>query len=550
MKITDQINGWARQKVAGWLFRASPENPTTSLSNPDSWLFDLFGGQKTAAGIRMNEETALTVGAVYTAVRIISNSIGALPLHVYRRDSGGKRSFAVKHWAYPLLHDSPNEYHTSTIWMRMMLAHLLLWGNSYNRIEWVGNGSARNLLPLMPWAVTPRRTPTGLQVYDVRLADGSMETLPGDEVLHIPGLMYDGIQGISVIGAMRDSAALAKVAEQFGSSFFANGARPGIVLEVPGKMKEGAQQTLAKSVMAGFSGPSNAFKAMVLEEGAKLHNVQMPMQDAQFLETRRFQRSEILGWYGIPPHLGGDTERSTSWGTGIEQQDIGFAKHTIAPWCVAVEQELNRKLFGRGSGIYAKFNLDGLMRGDFKSRMEGYRIAVGAPFLSRNEARELEDWNTMSDDGMDTVITPLNMGVGAKPDVPDAAGTADPVNDQDPDNEPRQVFHVHNHPAAVNVDARSTVNVPEQPAPVVNVPASIDLPAVERLAAETARATEQARKAAAGAESRAKDSAQQLERGLNGVSAALNKPRLLIQDANGEPVASVAVDQLPDGTIK
>jgi HK97 family phage portal protein len=519
MKITDQINGWARQKLAGWLFRASPENPSTSLSNPDSWLFDLFGGQKTAAGIRMNEETALTVGAVYTAVRIISNSIGALPLHVYRRDDSGKRSFAVRHWAYPLLHDSPNEYHTSTIWLRMMMAHLLLWGNSYNRIEWVGNGSARNLLPLMPWCVTPRRTPTGMQVYDVRLSDGSMETLPGDEVLHIPGLMYDGIQGISVIGAMRDSAALAKVAEQFGSSFFANGARPGIVLEVPGKMKEGAQQTLAKSVMAGFSGPSNAFKAMVLEEGAKLHNVQMPMQDAQFLETRRFQRSEILGWYGIPPHLGGDTERSTSWGTGIEQQDIGFAKHTIAPWCVAVEQELNRKLFGRGTGLYAKFNLDGLMRGDFKSRMEGYRIAVGAPFLSRNEARELEDWNTMSDAGMDEVITPLNMGVGAKPDVPDASGVADNGNDNDVDNARAErtatlqaitriaelsaqpaaapvitvntpAVRVDNHvaPAAtpavhvtnqipaqdtpnikVEVDARSTVQVPEQSRPIIEV---------------------------------------------------------------------------------
>lgn len=521
MKITDQINGWARQKVAGWLFRASPENPATSLSNPDSWLFDLFGGQKTAAGIRMNEETALTVGAVYTAVRIISNSIGALPLHVYRRDETGKRSFAVRHWAYPLLHDSPNEYHTSTIWMRMMMAHLLLWGNAYNRIEWVGNGSARNLLPLMPWAVTPRRTPTGLQVYDVQLADGSKETLPGDEVLHIPGLMYDGIQGISVIGAMRDSAALAKVAEQFGSSFFANGARPGIVLEVPGKMKEGAQQTLAKSVMAGFSGPSNAFKAMVLEEGAKLHNVQMPMQDAQFLETRRFQRSEILGWYGIPPHLGGDTERSTSWGTGIEQQDIGFAKHTIAPWCVAIEQELNRKLFGRGSGLYAKFNLDGLMRGDFKSRMEGYRIAVGAPFLSRNEARELEDWNTMSDDGMDTVITPLNMGVGAKPEP---AEPANHDNNTEPAGEPSSnarsehrfvnrvdmptpnitienrmfeqqapivnvqppevrveapVVHVHNTVSPATPEVRVDVQVPEAPRPIINVENRVEQAPVE-----------------------------------------------------------------------
>jgi HK97 family phage portal protein len=425
MKLTDALGVWARSKVAGWILRASPENPSTSLSNPDSWLIDWMTGGRSAAGISMNESKALSIGAVYTAVRILSGTIGSLPLHVYRRDSNDRREFATSHWAYALLRDSPNEYHTSIIWRELMMAHLLLWGNAYNRIEWIGNGSARNLYPLMPWDVTPRRLTSGAQVYDVQLAGGGKETLPSDEILHIPGLMYDGIKGVSVISKMRDSAGLAKAAEEFGSKFFANGARPGVVLEVPGRMKEDAQKKLAQSVNEKFTG-ENAFRAMVLEEGAKLHTVQMPLQDAQFLETRKYQRSEILGWYGVPPHLGGDTERSTSWGTGIEQQDIGYAKHTITPWCVRIEQEINRKLFGRGSGIYAKFNLDGLMRGDFKSRMDGYRIAVGAPFLTRNEARRLEDWNTITDKGMDEVITPMNMAVGAEPPTNEPAPTSQP----------------------------------------------------------------------------------------------------------------------------
>lgn len=515
MTLSETLGNWARAKVAAWILRASPENPSTSLSNPDTWLIDWATGGKTAAGISMNEDKALTIGAVYTAVRIISGTIGALPFHVYRRDNEGKRSFAIQHWAYPLLHDSPNDYHTSCIWRELTLAHVLLWGNAYSRIEWLRNGHATALLPLMPWDVTARRTPSGTQVYDVRLPEGGIETLPADEVLHIPGLSYDGLQGVSVVGKMRDSLGLAKVAETFGSSFFANGARPGLVLEVPGKMKSDAQDRLTESVVNKFSGASNAFRAMVLEEGAKLHTVQMPLQDAQFLETRRFQRSEIFGWYGIPPHLGGDTEKQTSWGTGIEQMDIGFAKHTITPWCVRLEQEINRKLFGRGTGLYAKFNLDGLMRGDFKSRMEGYRIAVGAPFLTRNEARSLEDWNTDADPAMDEVITPLNMGVGAKPETV----AADPAADIDADSEDDRAdraermatlaaitriaerpasapsinittpdVRVDNHvapspapavtvnnqipePAApvVNVDARSTVQVPEQPRPIIEV---------------------------------------------------------------------------------
>lgn len=424
MKTIQHIANAMRRRMAG--SAARERRARYEHGNGTKWLSSIMDwclGARTSSGIYITEDKALTIAAVFTAVRFISSTIAALPLHVYRRNEAGGRELATRHWSYPLLHDAPNEYHTSFTWRELMLAHLLLWGNSYNRIEWLGNGSAGALLPLMPWDVRPKLTSRGVKFYQVSLPDGK-EDLSDDEVLHVPGLSYDGLQGLSVIGKMRDSLGLAKTAEDLAGSFFANGAKVGGILEVPGRMDPEAQKRLVESLSERFAGKDGAFKAIVLEEGAKLHGPNMmPFKDAQFLEIRKFQRSEIFGWYGLPPHLGGDTERSTSWGTGIEQQDIGYAKHTITPWCVRIEQEINRKLYGRGSGLYCKFNLDALVRGDFKSLMEGLQIAVGRPWLSANEARELTEWDRK--DGLDDVALPLNTAGGG------AASGATPAQQED-----------------------------------------------------------------------------------------------------------------------
>jgi len=386
-----------------------------------SHLFELFSGPKSASGIPINEDSALTIAAVYTAVRIIGGTIGSLPLFVYRRTDGGGRELALRHWAYPLLHDSPNEYHTAFTWLEMMLAHLLLWGDSFNRIEWLGNGSAGALYPLMPWDVDVKLTSKGAKFYQVRLPDGR-EDLPDDEVLHVPGLTYDGLRGLSVIGKMRDSLGLAKAAENLAGSFFANGAKPGWNLQVPGRMSETAQQNLTKSIAERFA-HKDALGVLVTEEGSKLIGpLTMPFRDAQFIEMRKFQRFEVFGWYGVPPHLAGDVEKASSWGTGIEQMDIGYAKHTIRPWCVRIEQEVNRKLFARGSQLYCKFNLDALMRGDFKSRMEGLQIAIGRPWLTPNEGRELEDWNRSAQPDMDQVAQAANASAATQAGANSPAG--------------------------------------------------------------------------------------------------------------------------------
>lgn len=408
------MTGWLQRLLA----RASERRSSVDPDAPGFWklLLEAFGGAPSSSGVTINERNAVSIAAVYTAVRIIGGTIGSLPLHVYRRTEAGGRDVAVRHWAYPLLHDAPNEYHTAMTWRELLVAHLLLWGNSYNRIEWLGNGAAGALLPLMPWNVRPKLTSGGVKYYEVQLEGGGREDLPDDEVLHVPGVSYDGLAGMSVIQKMRDSLGLAKAAEDLAGGFFKNGAKLGGILEVPGSMSPTAQENLTKSVLQKMSGADGAFKALVLEGGAKWHGpTMMPLRDAQFLEIRKYQRGEIFGWYGVPPHLGGDTERSTSWGTGIEQQDIGYAKHTITPLCVRIEQELNRKLFLRGSGLFCKHGLDALMRGDFKTRMEGLQIAVGGPWLTRNEARAIEDWNRSTEDGMDKILTPLNINAGAAP---------------------------------------------------------------------------------------------------------------------------------------
>jgi HK97 family phage portal protein len=287
-----------------------------------------------------------------------------------------------------------------------------LWGNGFARIDWLGNGAARALYPLMPWAVEPKATKAGARFYELRLPDGR-EDLGDFEVIHVAGLGYDGVRGMSVVSQMRDALGLAKAAETFHAKFLANGAKPGAILETPGRLNEAAQRRLAESLTEQFGRVEDSFKVLVLEQGAKLHTYTMPLKDAEFLALRKFQRSEVFGWFGLPPHLGGDTERSTSWGSGIEEQNIGFSVYTMSPLCVRIEQELNRKLFGRRSEYYCKLSLDGLQRGNFQSRMAGLQIAVGRPWMTANEARTLSDLNRMPDAGYDEIALPLNTGVGA-----------------------------------------------------------------------------------------------------------------------------------------
>lgn len=390
--------------LSKWLEKRS----TTTLANPDRWLVEALGGGKAASGVTVNESTAMRCTAVYAAVRILAETIASLPLPVYRRLPGGGKERAHDHPLYRILHDQANEEMTSFVWRETLMGHLALWGNAYSEIERNQAGEVIGLWPLRPDRTWPERDPkSGKLVYKTLLPDGKGVVLPADRVLHIPGLSFDGLVGYSPIRLAREAIGLALAAEEFGARFFANDARPGGVLEHPGKLSQEAHERLRKSWEEMHQGLSKKHRIAILEEGMKFHEVSIPPEDAQFLETRKFQVTEIARIFRIPPHLLGDLERATF--SNIEHQSIEFVVHTIRPWLVRWEQAINTKLFSEAERrvYFAEFLVDGLLRGDIESRYRAYAIGRQNGWLSANDIRELENMNPIP--GGDIYLIPLNM---------------------------------------------------------------------------------------------------------------------------------------------
>lgn len=370
---------------------ASPENPSTNLANPAQWLVDWWGGGPTDAGVLVNEQTAMKTSAVYGCVSLIAKTIASLPLKVYRRRSNGDGVEVPDTLPYYLLHDEPNPAMTSCVWREFLVANILLGGNAYVAI---GRDQANRVVDLfpVPWQyVTPERTKDGRHRYHVQVSNGERETLDQSNMLHIPGLGFDGVKGLSVVTyAARQAVGLSLATESHGSRLFSNGARLGVVLKHPKNLSKPAADRLAVQFEQQHTGLSQAFKTLVLEEGLDVTNVSMTSEDAQFLDTRRFQVEDLARFFGVPPHMIGHTDKQTSWGTGVEQNTLGFLIFTIIPWLTRFEQEFNRKLFPR-SPFYAQFKHQGLMRGDSKARSDYYASGHQNSWLTTNEIRRFED---------------------------------------------------------------------------------------------------------------------------------------------------------------
>ncbi len=383
------------------LFRAR-DKPKDSVSAAPTFYFGM-----SSAGKSITVSTAMQVSTVYACVRVISETIASLPLHVYESTDAGSVK-AVEHPLYRLLHDEPNPEMTSFVLREVMLAHLLLWGNSYCQIIRSGRNRILGLYPLLPDHMAVDRDSSGTLTYTYTTSDGKIVRLEPEEVLHIPGLGFDGVMGYSPIALEKAAVGLAIATEEFGSKFFANGARPSGILTHPNTVKD--PKALRESWNAAYGGSSNANRVAVIEEGMHYEPISIPNNDAQYLETRKFQVSEICRIFRVPPHLVGDLEHATF--SNIEHQSISFAVHTIRPWLSRIEQSLNRALFtDKEKGhFYAQFNLDGLMRGDYKSRMEGYAIGRQNGWMSANDIRELENMNPIADeDGGNTYLVNGNM---------------------------------------------------------------------------------------------------------------------------------------------
>ena len=374
----------------------------------------LFG--KTSSGKIVNEQTAMQSAAVYACVRILSEAIASLPIHVYRYRLDGGKERIPQHPLYYLLHNEPNPEMTSFVFRETLMSHLLLWGNAYAQIVRNGRGQPIALYPLLPNRMEVSRTKTGDMVYTYHLdpderdlyPNGKNITLRKDEVLHIPGLGFDGLIGYSPIAMAKNAIGMSLATEEYGASFFANGANPGGVLEHPGVIKD--IQRVKDSWNSAYQGTGNAHKIAVLEEGMKFQAIGIPPEQAQFLETRKFQINEIARIFRVPPHMVGDLEKSSF--SNIEQQSLEFVKYTLDPWVVRWEQSLQQSLVlpSEKQSIFIKFNVDGLLRGDYQSRMNGYAVARQNGWLSANDIRELEDMNRIpAEEGGDLYLVNGNM---------------------------------------------------------------------------------------------------------------------------------------------
>jgi HK97 family phage portal protein len=384
------------------LFR-SRDKPKNRVGG--GWNF-LFGG--TTSGKAVNERTAMQTSAVYACVRILAESVAGLPLHVYERTANGSKSTKPSHPLYRLLHDEPNREMTSFVFRETLMSHLLLWGNAYAQIIRDGRGFPIALYPLLPDRMAVDRNESGELVYTYQSDKGQVK-LRRENVLHIPGLGFDGLIGYSPIAMAKNAVGLALATEDYGAAFFANGANPGGVLEHPGVIKPEQADRLRESWQSQFGG-ANAHKVAVLEEGLKFHQMSIPPEQAQFLETRKFQINEIARIFRVPPHMVGDLEKSSF--SNIEQQSLEFVKYTLDPWVVRWEQSLQQALIlpSEKATIFIKFNLDGLLRGDYQSRMQGYSTGIQNGFMSVNDVRSLEDMNLLtSEEGGDLHFVNGNM---------------------------------------------------------------------------------------------------------------------------------------------
>ena len=388
--------------------RDKPQNRTAG----SSYTFFMGG---TTSGKPVNERSAMQMTAVYSCVRILAEAVAGLPLHLYHyRPDGGKEK-AINHPLYRLLHDEPNPEMSSFVFRETLMTHLLLWGNAYSQVIRNGKGEVIALYPLMPNRMTVDRDAKGQLYYkyttssdDAPTMEGSTVNLAPADVLHIPGLGFDGLVGYSPIAMAKNAIGMAIACEEFGARFFANGAAPSGVLEHPGTIKDPSR--LRETWQSQFGGSANTGKVAILEEGMKYTPISISPEQAQFLETRKFQINEIARIFRVPPHMVGDLEKSSF--SNIEQQSLEFVKYTLDPWLIRWEQSIFRALFTESEKkeYFVKFNVEGLLRGDYATRMSGYATARQNGWMSTNDIRELENLDRIpAEEGGDLYLINGNM---------------------------------------------------------------------------------------------------------------------------------------------
>lgn len=365
------------------------------LKDPDAAEY-LRTGHGSASGVSVGVDGALRIAAAWRCVNIIAGAMASMPLDLYLRVSETERRVATDHPLREVLTRRPNGWQTPSEFRRMLQAQVLLRGNGYG-LKITSRGRVLEIWPLhLP--VRPRQLADMSIVYDVTRRDGSTTTLPASDIFHLRGLSLDGINGLGVLQHAREAMGLALQSERSAGKMFAQGYIAKPILQMPPgqRLSDEAYERLKQSLDEEQAGAENAGKMLLLEEGLAANALGMSAADAQFLEARKFQRSDIAMFFGVPPHMIGDVEKTTSWGTGIDAQGIGFVTYTLGDWIITWEEAIARDLIGSAEtdrNLYAKFETKGLMRGDLKARGEYQVRMMQWGVMSPNEVRALEDMN-------------------------------------------------------------------------------------------------------------------------------------------------------------
>jgi HK97 family phage portal protein len=379
-----------------------------SMKNPPEIFKNIFGGIDTKAGVKVDEGTALSLTAVWACVLIISRTMGVFPLPVYKRLTPRGKERAPEHPLYKVLHDKPNDYMTSFIWRMITSIHQNLWGAGISEIEFDSKGNPVALWPIPPWRVEPVKTQGNNDlIYEVTLPDGRIKKFWPWQLLIFP--FFPTIDGgwLSPVGVHRETIGSALAVREFGARTFGNGVNPAGIVSGVVWGEEDTEATLRKK-FAGYEGLGQSHRLMFLEEGQKFDKVGLPPEDAQYLETRKYDTAEVARMYTVPLFMLQEHEKSTSWGTGLGEMKEGFITFTMQPYCAMWEQEFNTKLFDNDQ-YYTKFQMDGLLRSNIKDRALAYKIFSSLGMFDIDDMLELEDRNPLPNGLGKARLVPMNM---------------------------------------------------------------------------------------------------------------------------------------------
>lgn len=370
-------------KAINWLVKSVAGRVTTIQS--------AAGGNDSYSGEIVNQQTAMQIATVWACIRLISETIATLPMIMYERDAKGGRKVAGEHWLYRLLHDQPNANMTAVEFWECVVAQICLWGNAFVLKSYIGNRIV-SLDPLKPSLMKVKTDVNGDLYYEYTTASG-IKTYTEKEIWHVKGFGVDGLVGLSPVSYARNSIGATIATDRASGKIFANGMRAGGALTMSSVLNPEQRKQIRESMAENLAGTANTGKLMVLEGGATYQTLSMNPDDVQMLQTRAFQVEEICRWFRVPPFMVGHSEKSTSWGTGLEQQMIGFLTFALRPYLTRLEQGIKKSLLPPPERLkfFGEFSIEGLMRADSQGRAALYASGGQNGWLTRNEMRELEN---------------------------------------------------------------------------------------------------------------------------------------------------------------